>query len=852
MAAPHQDNQSSRKVLSALLGIAACCWFLFAFSRYAPEVTAAALREIGASLLGIVSRWGFWDALLILWFCVAACLIGKQFLQWLRITPNPRVEDLHLSVVVGIMLISWTVTVLAWFRLLYPAVAYGLLAAPLIVWRRDLRGMLAAVRSWPAAWNGRVAVLSGRIVPCFLIAYALGVLLIVFVSALGPEIQYDPLVVHLKAARTFAQEHRLQAIPEIPQTFFPKNITMLYSLGYLLRGETTAKLLNYLFGLLTLWVTYTFSRRLFSRDTGLVAGAILLASPLFAWEMSTAHLELGFTLYTCLSLYATSQWLENREPGWFRLAVLFTAFSLGTRYQALFSLGSLSLLIVAYRALERRRLSQALREAVTFFSISALGMAPWAVANLLQAHNPVFPFFNEFFQSPYWSPQQTQTALEQQSAVVPITLGNWWAVITTFWDVTVGARDFHGNIGPFYLLLLPLLLLRRPIPAVLKIILAYSFFYWLFWLFTGQHLRYFLAALPGLAVAAAEAARGWLGAMWRDRRQVLAGAAAVLLAFFAILSTPYFEKYGMEARYGYRISETLPWRFLLGQESREDYLARHVLDYPLVQRLNRLPGRKNVLFWWSDPQPAVLHLNGQAAFIFSSFSHQLFAEDDAQLHAVLRANGVTHVIVGQTKQEADLLSDPERSFVQRYLKRLDRRNTMVLYEVLPEPVLQEITAYNFLAHIEQARITMSAAQPDKPNYEFRVIQTIADDPRYALVTFPPAEVAFEVTVPARAVLRFAVGRLFPPCDSDGSFQVWIESAGGERHEIYRRNLRAASQTFPVGWYEEEVDLARYAQQPVQVNFKNEYSGPGDCNWFLWADPVMVVPPEARPRPETPY
>ena len=139
MLGPEQSNRGHRRWLSVLLGMAVCSWFLFAFERHAPGLSSAALREIGASLVGLASRWGVFDSLLILWLCVAACLVGKQFLGVLKITPDAGIDDLSLSVVVGILLISWTVALLVPLRVFYSFVAYALLAAPLLVWHRDLR-----------------------------------------------------------------------------------------------------------------------------------------------------------------------------------------------------------------------------------------------------------------------------------------------------------------------------------------------------------------------------------------------------------------------------------------------------------------------------------------------------------------------------------------------------------------------------------------------------------------------------------------------------------------------------------------------------------------------------------------
>src|SRR5262249_44370280 len=111
---------------------------------------------------------------------------------------------------------------------------------------------------------------------------------------------------------------------------------------------------------------------------------------------------------------------------------------------------------------------------------------------LIQTGNPLFPFLNELFKSPYWPPDQTQTVLkDMQAAGIHVTWRNWWAIFTIFWDIAADQTDsFRGNIGPFYVMLVPLLLFRRPTPAVIQWILAFSFCYWLFWIFTGQHLRY--------------------------------------------------------------------------------------------------------------------------------------------------------------------------------------------------------------------------------------------------------------------------------------------------------------------------------------------------------------------------
>ena len=143
-------------------------------------------------------------------------------------------------------------------------------------------------------------------------------------------------------------------------------------------------------------------------------------------------------------------------------------------------------------------------------------------------------------------------------------------------------------------MLLPLTFLQRRIPAETKFILSFSLIYGFLWLLTAQHSRYMLAVLPGLAAVTGAAVVGWFD-LWRGPvARGLAWAVSILLALMATLNLP-FSNYG-SARYGSTIKNTLPVRYLLAMESRDEYLARHIPNYSAVQFFNRLPGPKHVLF----------------------------------------------------------------------------------------------------------------------------------------------------------------------------------------------------------------------------------------------------------------
>ena len=83
--------------------------------------------------------------------------------------------------------------------------------------------------------------------------------------------------------------------------------------------------------------------------------------------------------------------------------------------------------------------------------------------------------------------------------------------MTLGWQMLINDNGrFHGNLGPFYLVLIPLLAFGRRPGREVWLILGFSVVYGLLWLLTGQHARYLLPLLPALALVSASALMGWM------------------------------------------------------------------------------------------------------------------------------------------------------------------------------------------------------------------------------------------------------------------------------------------------------------------------------------------------------
>jgi hypothetical protein len=836
-------SKFARKYSYVFIYAGALTWLVYAYHHYLPILTRPAFKEILLIVGGTLTRAGLVDVLLVGWLWTSAYLVGRKFLWLLGIRFAPGMERMALSSAAGISLFSLIIFLLALLKVLDKWVAWTLLVLPTAFWFTELR--LAGRESWDRATRriGSMRFSSQWLGHAFILLFLAVILTLVMISALGPAVEFDDVLYHLTGPKIFVQNHGLKAIPTLPHTFFPKNIEMLFTLGMLLHNEITAKLIHYLLGLLTLLATYAFGSAFFSRSVGWVAMGVVGTSPIFVWEMRAAHIDLGFTLYVLVSLYATLVWLRSDEQPWYRLAVYSLAFCLGIKYHGAFILVSLSAVVFLYKVVLRRDLKNATTATLRFCLPATLGLLPWGVVNAIYTGNPFFPLLNNIFHSPYWTHDHTQMALgELTRSGVKFTTARWWEFLTVFWDMVMDQSDrFRGNIGPFLLLLMPFLILRRAIDPRIKLILTFSFLYSLIWVFTGGHGRYYLPVLPGLALVVAYGLVSWLMIGQDKTHKIFARVTAAVLALMAIFNMPFFEHYGASSRYGWSIMRTFPLKVLLGQESKDVYLSRFIKNYPVVQYFNRLPGPKKALYWWNATLQSMFYLNGEGAHQYSPFGPKLFGKDPDELHLILRQNGITHLIVSQMKQEANLLTRPEGDFVRRYLKKIYQKNATLLYAVTPGPVVQDILFYDFLAHLHQAKITMpNGPPPGWANSGYRKILDIGEDQRYVLLTFPPAEIEYSLTLPERPVLKFAVGQMVPRCSGKGLFEVWIVPANGESYRLYTRELDAEHRPQDVGWFDEELDLAGYANQRIKVIFKVDFLGGRQCYWYLWADPVIIA------------
>ena len=483
-------------------------------------------------------------------------------------------------------------------------------------------------------------------------------LLCACVAALAPETQYDALWYHLTYPQRYLQAGYLVDVPADFVSLYPMTTELWYGYGLALGNATTAILLHLGYLPLAAVLTYEFARRYTPGATPWLAVALLVTMPTVIWLGSTANTDLAIMLFVALALYALLRYVDTNRRQWLLLAALNLGFALSTKHLALFALALFCpglILVLRSRSAGWRH---AFLAALTLGVLSLLVALPWYLRSYLATGNPVFETMYTIFGAPpaRWNAltQAGQQDFFHQFGR-PRRLAN---LLTLPWHMTIHAAGYGGTLGPLFLILLPMLILRR-LRGVWPWLAALVVLWLLLWSspVTSSEVRQLMPIAPILAVLAAFAFARVAG----PGRLVAGQAAPALLtgglAVLMVVNLPPFTPLHEVDRVNWdgwlsSVLYRLPWSVVTGGQSVDDYLTREIRSYPVWQYADtHLPADARILTW-SGGDEFYTHqdrLRAHSAPAIATATARPGAE--AQALAGLRALGITHLIVGRRPPE---------------------------------------------------------------------------------------------------------------------------------------------------------------------------------------------------------
>ena len=436
-------------------------------------------RWLGVVAAGFVLIYTIW------WSGPAAPLAVLYFLGGCFLTGRilARRADAASALLLGLTV--WMLAI--WIALHFPIntrVVYAVALAVPYLWearrfRDHLRGvnLLCASRAEAAG-----------------LALLLFVLMAHWLIALKPEVSDDGLSMHLALPMAVAHD-KIWAFDfrQYTWSLMPAGGDSLFTAAYVLAGpqggETAARLTNFALLVLLAAMVARASRQWLSPERAFVAAALFVSTPLVQLVTGSLFVEnvwAALLLGACLAL---AKYVEKETPADLRLAGVLFGGALAVKLIAAVYLAPAAAIAIWIAARRRN-----LRPLVSAALLLAVFAAPPYLYALVKSGNPVFPFANALFRSPY---VDTAASFADPRFVTPLS---WRAP----YDATFrSGRFFEGQGGgagfQYFLLLIPAAILerRRSVRFLIAVggMAALALFAFL------PNLRYCYPALPLFSIA---------------------------------------------------------------------------------------------------------------------------------------------------------------------------------------------------------------------------------------------------------------------------------------------------------------------------------------------------------------
>jgi 4-amino-4-deoxy-L-arabinose transferase-like glycosyltransferase len=275
-----------------------------------------------------------------------------------------------------------------------------------------------------------------------LLAIILTQIVVNLVGTLGPELGFDALWYHLTMPKIYLQENKIFYIGgHLYYSAMPQLTEMYYLVSLALGNEIIAKLIHFLFGLLSLIALYKMSRLYFSIQDSVLVALIYYSNLVVGWMSITAYIDLTRAFFEIMALWAFLYFVRFQKFKWLIISAILVGFAASTKILSVASVILYLLLLIYLR----------LYKFIVFYATVAIAVvSPWLIYSYYYTRSPVYPLFSSSGFAPNYS----------FSKVLQIFL-------------------FSADpISPIYLILLPLigLLFIKKLSLTIRLLIIYVLF----------------------------------------------------------------------------------------------------------------------------------------------------------------------------------------------------------------------------------------------------------------------------------------------------------------------------------------------------------------------------------------
>ena len=546
---------------------------------------------------------------------------------------------------------------------------------------------------------------------------------LIVLTASVPPVSRDALAHHLALPKIYLKHGVLIDIPEIPFSYYPMNLDLIYFAALALGNDIIPKYTHFLFALLTAGLIYGYLQARVGTQLALLGALLYLSTPIVVRLSSEVYVDLGLGFFSMAAVYALIRWSESKHHQ--RALVvsgIWCGLALGTKYNALLVLAVLSLMIPFIDTRIRSRIAlraagdaidapdpggasrvrrwmgtfnlSALINALVFIIVALAVFSPWMIRNTVLTGNPVYPMLNDVF-----SPAGTGSSQDdwsQTSSMVQDT-SNTLLVRRLVFKESPGyialmplriffegqdddPQRFDGQLNPIlpFFILAAVVMWRADLRSKRDerwIWFAFAALFMLMTFFLAPiRIRYLLPILPALTILAIMGIFNLRLIVTTIRHHAVRRTGQMLLWTLIVVMLGFNARYAID-----RYQKVEPWPYLNGHISRDQYITARRPEYPLIQYVNT----------HLAPNARILALFlGERRYYFDrdvNFNEGLMtkavqkADHHVDIQSRLKKTGITHLVVRWRLFQQWVENNMSPVEIER-LNLFFKKNTNMLYQ----------------------------------------------------------------------------------------------------------------------------------------------------------------------------
>jgi 4-amino-4-deoxy-L-arabinose transferase-like glycosyltransferase len=605
----------------------------------------------------------FFRIFLLVLFLLISAALGKRIFRWVRFETGSFLESLLFGLVIGLAVFTYLFIGLGLIGLFNRwAVNLSLLGMYLVSYP-EIKDIIHQIKA-------RLKNLLSSGIPSVEILLVLVILIQVVFNLAGASVLpsgWDALATHLATAKEWTYLHRLTYINYLGfhHCDTPFNVVVLYAMALLVKDAILAKLIHFAFGLLTAVGIYALGKRYFSSPIGLFSAAIFYLVPAVSHISTTAYVDLGFTFYAFLAIYALVNWITSPKKSWLIISAIVSGLCLGSKYTSFLWVALLLLAILINNLLlDRKKLSLMVKNLLLFTVLTGLVGCFWYLRGFLISGVSVFSYLYYLLRGEIGRSAFAASGIREAFEPAFSSLAPY---LSLPWEITMHGSEFgRGAVGLLFLSFLPFLLFRRfRKSSLIKFFLYYSGAYLFFWAWSFPYKRGLLPIFPLLSIMVAYV----VNEIFNFHRLLRGGLFALLFCTF-IFQIFYLAPEGLN-----KVFQRLS--VFVGLKSQREYILSNEETYRAFEYINGCLPVDSKLFIINEPRTFYCERRYATAIVIkgSLFDASSLGRGKYLLTQFRKA-GFTHLVINQRRWDLGY----GRNRYGKLLQDLRERHLQLLYD----------------------------------------------------------------------------------------------------------------------------------------------------------------------------